>query len=53
MLEAEFSKDIKKKPVVEFEIPKKIFMKHDVESGLEDSLIVKLFGFPVTGSESP
>jgi U3 small nucleolar RNA-associated protein 19 len=52
MLEAEFSKDIKKKPVVEFEIPKKIFMKHEVESGIEDSLIVKLFDFPVAGAEN-
>ena len=42
MLEAELSKDVKKAPVVEFEIPKKIFTKHDAESGVEDSLVVKL-----------
>ena len=45
MLEAELSKDIKKAPVVEFEIPKKILAKHDIESGLEDSLVVKLWEF--------
>jgi U3 small nucleolar RNA-associated protein 19 len=45
MLEAELSKDIKKAPVVEFEIPKKIFTKYDVESGIEDSLVVKLWDF--------
>lgn len=46
MLEAEFSKDIKKRPVIEFEIPKKILTKHDVGSGIEDSVVVKLFDFP-------
>jgi U3 small nucleolar RNA-associated protein 19 len=45
MLEAELSKEVKKVPVVEYEIPKKIFTKHDPESGLEDSLLVKLFDF--------
>jgi len=45
MLEAELSKDIKKAPVVEFEIPKKIFTKHDVEPGVEDNLVVKLWDF--------
>jgi U3 small nucleolar RNA-associated protein 19 len=45
MLEAELSKDVKKIPVVEYEIPKKIFMKHEAESGLEDSLLVKLWSF--------
>jgi len=43
MLEAEYSKDVKKRPVVEFEIPKKIFTKHAVESGVEDNLILKLW----------
>jgi U3 small nucleolar RNA-associated protein 19 len=45
MLEAELSKDMKKIPVVEFEIPKKIFTKNDVDSGIEDSLLVKLWDF--------
>ncbi|KAB8303310.1 hypothetical protein EYC80_004750 [Monilinia laxa] len=45
MLESELAKDVKKVPVVEYEIPKKIFMKHDVEAGLEDSLLVKLWSF--------
>jgi U3 small nucleolar RNA-associated protein 19 len=45
MLEVELSKDTKKAPVVEFEIPKKIFTKQDVEPGVDDSLVVKLWGF--------
>jgi U3 small nucleolar RNA-associated protein 19 len=45
MVDAEFVKDVKKTPVVEFEIPKKIFMKNDMESGVEDSLLVKLWDF--------
>ena len=45
MLEAELSKDIKKAPIVEFEIPKKIFTKYNVESGVEDNLVVQLWDF--------
>jgi U3 small nucleolar RNA-associated protein 19 len=45
MVDAEFVKDVKKTPVVEFEIPKKIFMKNNMESGVEDSLLVKLWDF--------
>jgi len=45
MLEAENTKDVKKTPVIEYEIPKKIFMKHDVATGVEDSLLVKLWDF--------
>lgn len=45
MLDAELSKEVKKAPVVEFEIPKKIFMKHDIGSNVEDSLLVKLWKF--------
>ncbi|KAL3418648.1 hypothetical protein PVAG01_10364 [Phlyctema vagabunda] len=45
ILDTELSKDLKKAPVVEFEIPKKIFMKQDVESAVEDSLLVKLWEF--------
>jgi U3 small nucleolar RNA-associated protein 19 len=45
MLDAELSKDIRKPPETEYEIPKKIFMKHDGDSGKEDSLLVKLWAF--------
>ena len=45
MLDAELEKDIKKAPEIEFEIPKKIFMKHEVGSGKEDGLVVKLWSF--------
>ena len=45
MLDAELSKEVKKAPVVEFEIPKKIFMKYDVDAGVEDSFVVKLWDF--------
>jgi U3 small nucleolar RNA-associated protein 19 len=45
MLEAELSKDVKKAPVVEYDIPKKIFMKQEAESAIEDSLLVKLWDF--------
>jgi U3 small nucleolar RNA-associated protein 19 len=45
MLEGELAKEVKKEPVIEFEIPKKIFMKQDVDSGVADSLLVKLWDF--------
>jgi U3 small nucleolar RNA-associated protein 19 len=45
LLGDELKNEVKKPPVVEFEIPKKILMKHDVESGIEDSLLVKLWDF--------
>jgi U3 small nucleolar RNA-associated protein 19 len=45
MLEAESSKDVKKAPVVEYEIPKRIFMKQDHGSGVDDSLLVKSWDF--------
>jgi U3 small nucleolar RNA-associated protein 19 len=45
MLDAELSKEVKKAPVVEYEIPKKIFMKQEGGSGVEDSLLVKVWGF--------
>lgn len=45
MLDAELSKDIKKPPEIEYEIPKRIFLRYDAESGKEDSLLVKLWGF--------
>jgi len=45
MLEAENAKDVKKTPVVEYEIPKKIFMKQDATCGTEDTLLVKSWDF--------
>lgn len=45
MLDAELSKDIKKPPEIEYEIPKKIFTKHNADSGVEDSILVKLWNF--------
>ncbi|RDW60148.1 hypothetical protein BP5796_11754 [Coleophoma crateriformis] len=45
LLETELGKDVKKAPIVEYEIPKKIFMKQDAESGFEDTLLVKLWEF--------
>ncbi|KAL5596940.1 hypothetical protein BROUX41_006385 [Berkeleyomyces rouxiae] len=45
LLEAEMGKDIKKPPVVEFQIPKRIFLPQDADSGMADSLAVKLWEF--------
>ena len=45
MLDAELSRDIKKAPEIEYEIPKKIFMKYDAESHNEDSRLVNLWDF--------
>ncbi len=45
MLDAELSKKIKKPPEIEYDIPKKIFTRHDADSGKDDSLLVKLWNF--------
>ncbi|CAK7271262.1 Maturation and nuclear export of 40S ribosomal subunits interacting protein [Sporothrix epigloea] len=56
MLEAEFDKVVRKAPVVEFQIPKRIFLPHDKPKGdaqgnvatdeqAEDQLLVKLWDF--------
>ena len=45
MLEAELLKEVKKTPVIEFEIPKRIFTKQDLALEAEDSLLVKLWDF--------
>ncbi|PMD26585.1 nucleolar complex protein-like protein [Hyaloscypha hepaticicola] len=45
MLEAENAKEVKKMPVIEYEIPKKIFVKRDASAGVEDALLVKLWDF--------
>lgn len=39
------SKEVKKAPVVEFQIPKRIFLPQDEGSTASDSLIVKLWDF--------
>jgi U3 small nucleolar RNA-associated protein 19 len=36
---------VKKPPVVEFMIPKRIFVPQDPTSGVEDNLLVKLWDF--------
>lgn len=45
MLDAENSKDVKKAPVVEYVIPKRIYLKQDVGAEADDSLLVKLWEF--------
>ncbi len=45
MLDAELSKDIKKPPEIEYEIPKRIFLKHDTDAGKGDNLLLKLWKF--------
>lgn len=45
MLEAELSKEVKKAPVIEFEIPKRILLQQDVDSGEKNSLIADLWNF--------
>ncbi|KAI0875197.1 nucleolar complex protein [Hypoxylon argillaceum] len=45
LVEAELSKSVKKAPVVEFMIPKRVFLPNDPGSGVEDNLIVKLWEF--------
>jgi hypothetical protein len=45
MLDMEFSKDTKKPPVVEHEIPTTIFTAHNTETALDDRLLVKLWHF--------
>ncbi|KAK7700219.1 Maturation and nuclear export of 40S ribosomal subunits interacting protein [Diaporthe eres] len=45
LLEAEMGKNIRKAPVVEFQIPKRIFLPHDAGSQAEDSLQAKLWDF--------
>lgn len=45
MVDAELGKEVKKIPVIEPMIPKKIFMEHENTSDLENSLLVKIFKF--------
>lgn len=45
LFEAEMNKEVKKAPVVEFHIPKRVFLPQDSDNGVSDSLLVKLWGF--------
>lgn len=45
LLEAEMNKSVKKAPVVEFQIPKRILLPQEAGSGAEDSLLAKLWHF--------
>ncbi|KAK7941248.1 uncharacterized protein PG986_013635 [Apiospora aurea] len=45
LLDAELSKQVRKPPVVEFMIPKRIFLPQDPASGVEDNLLTKIWGF--------
>ncbi|KAI0433421.1 nucleolar complex protein [Xylaria sp. FL1042] len=45
LVEAELSKSVKKPPVVEFMIPKRIFLPNDPASGVEDNILAKLWEF--------
>ncbi|KAM3484787.1 hypothetical protein MY8738_001906 [Beauveria namnaoensis] len=45
LLDAEMDKDVKKAPVVEFHIPKRVFLPQDDAAGTPDSLLVKLWDF--------
>lgn len=45
LLDAEMTKNVKKAPVIEFQIPKRIVLPYDADAGAEDSLLAKLWGF--------
>lgn len=45
LLEAEMGKDVKKAPVIEFHIPKKVFLPQEQPAAVPDSLLVKLWDF--------
>jgi len=45
MLDAELSKPNKKTPIVEYEIPKRIFSHTDEPSSEADSLLMQLWDF--------
>jgi U3 small nucleolar RNA-associated protein 19 len=46
MLDMEFSKDIKRQPVVEYEIPEKVFTGENTGAAVsDDRLIMKLWDF--------
>jgi len=41
----ELSKDVKKTPVVEFQIPKRVLLPQEAGSEVQDSVLVKLWDF--------
>ncbi|EON97753.1 putative nucleolar complex protein 4 protein [Phaeoacremonium minimum UCRPA7] len=45
LLEAEMVKDVKKAPVIEFQIPKRVLLPQEPDSGVADNLLVKLWNF--------
>ncbi|KAG6307078.1 hypothetical protein E4U45_005694 [Claviceps purpurea] len=45
LLEAELGKDVKKAPVIEFQIPKRIFLAQDDPVSAPDSMLIKLWDF--------
>ena len=45
LLDAEMSKELKNPPVVEFHIPKRVFLPRDTASEEPDNLLVRLWGF--------
>ncbi|KAI1106996.1 nucleolar complex protein [Jackrogersella minutella] len=45
LLDAELSKQVRKAPVVEFMIPKRVFLPQDPAPGSEDTLLAKLWDF--------
>ncbi|CAM1506667.1 Fc.00g063080.m01.CDS01 [Cosmosporella sp. VM-42] len=45
LLEAEIAKDVRKAPVVEFHIPKKVFIPQEAPTAEPDKLVVKLWDF--------
>ncbi|KAG8428411.1 Maturation and nuclear export of 40S ribosomal subunits interacting protein [Metarhizium acridum] len=45
LLDAELGKDVKKAPVIEFQIPKRIFLPQDDPAANPDSLLVRLWDF--------
>ncbi|RDA84645.1 hypothetical protein CP532_5715 [Ophiocordyceps camponoti-leonardi (nom. inval.)] len=45
LLEAEMAKQVKKPPVVEFQIPKRVFLSQDAASEGRDTLLVQLVDF--------
>lgn len=39
------TKQVKKPPVIEFQIPKRVFLPNEPESGVQDTLLTKLWSF--------
>ena len=39
------TKEVKKAPVIEFQIPKKVFLPQEPQAGVADSLLVRLWDY--------